>query len=82
MLEDGQVTFFEAGIVFAQHVQVNPARLSTLAFTMQEQLTSLSCSMAVEGATWTNAPGTVQQAQQCQAASSNYTVTRLGLTNE
>ena len=80
MLEDGQVTFFKAGIVFAQHVQVNPARLSTLRFTMQEQLTALSCTMAVEGAKWTNAPGTAHQAQH--AESIDYTLTMLKVTNE
>ena len=85
MSEDHKMQIFKAGIVFAQHVSVNPARLSTLAYTMQRELTSLSCSMAVEGATWTNAPGTGHQAQpapktlalDCQPAP-KYTMTRLG----
>ena len=43
-------------LFLAQHVQVNPARLSTLAFTMQRELTLLML-LHGRGATWTNAPG-------------------------
>ena len=50
MSEDHQMQIFRAGIVFAQHVQVNTNRLSALAFRMQEQLTELSCSMAAGSA--------------------------------
>ena len=85
MSEDHKMQIFKAGIVFAQHVRANIARLSTLAYTMQRELTSLSCSMAVEGASMTNAPGTGHQAQpapkplalDCQPAP-KYTKTRLG----
>ena len=50
MSEDHQMQILTAGIVFAQHVQVNTNRLSALAFRMQEQLTELSCSVAAGSA--------------------------------
>ena len=66
MSEDHKMQIFKAGIVFAQHVQVNPARLSTLAFTMQRELTLLML-LHGRGATWTNAPGKAHHSQLINA---------------
>ena len=74
MLEDGQMTIFTAGVVFMQHVNVNMARLSTLQHVMKQQLSALSCQMAVQGSEQTNAAG-------ASSATCRPELVRLGLGN-
>ena len=99
MSEDSQkMQIFKAGIIFAQHVYRNTARLSTLATVLKKNLTSLSCNLAMElphgcntpaTATWTNTPGTALAMQRSNALALDQpsdgqpiTMTRLGLNKK